>query len=79
MNPDMNIINQINAGLQDVRATLISLSNFGATPDISDRIVAASKVRYELDLILTMIKEHREDGISQPWSDRKHLVDEEFS
>lgn len=76
--PDMNIVNQINAALQDIRTTLVELSDFGKTPDMSDRIIAASKVRYQLNLTLLMIQERREKGINQPWSDRKYLVDEEF-
>lgn len=75
----INIVNQINAALNDVRTTLVSLTDFAKTPDISDRITAASKARYQLDLTLQMIQEHREKGIDVPWSERKPLVDEEFS
>lgn len=76
--PDMNIINQINAALQDVRATLVALTDYAKTPDISDRIKDASKVQYQLDLAIIMIQEHREKDIHVPWSDRKFLVAEEF-
>ena len=75
----MNIGNQINLALNDIRTTLNSLAEWAKTPDMSDRIVAASKARYQLDLALQMIKEHRENGISVPWADRKHQVEEEFS
>lgn len=75
--PDMNIVNQINAGLNDVRATLIN--DVAGRIDNEDRYVGIAQVKYQLNLVITMILEH-EDGIrSQPWSDRKHLVDEEFS
>lgn len=77
--PDMNITNQINAALADIRTTLVSLSEFAKTPDISDQQKAVQKVTYQTDLALTMIYEHRFGIKSQPWSDRKHAVDEEFS
>lgn len=76
--PTMNITNQINAGLNDVRTTLVELSTWAKTPDISDQFKAMNKARYELDLIISMIMDHRR-GIHQPWSDRKHQVAEEFS
>lgn len=76
--PEMNITNQINAALNDIRSTLIELATWEKSPDISDQIVLESKVRYQTDLAMTMIKEHRR-GHSQPWSDRKYQVDEEFS
>jgi hypothetical protein len=76
--PDMNITNQINAGLNDIRSTLIELSVWAKTPDISDQLKNIRKAKYQLDLIMDMIKDHRQ-GRSQPWSDRKCQVDEEFS
>lgn len=76
--PEMNITNQINAALNDIRATLIELATWAKTPDISDRMTAQQKAAYQLGLATQMVIEHR-DGHSQPWSDRKHQVDEEFS
>lgn len=77
--PDMNIENQINAGLNDVRKSMIALSDYAKTPDISDQHKVVRRVSYEMAEILLMIKEHRFDGIHRPWSDRKHQVEEEFS
>ena len=77
--PDMNITNQINAGLNDVRTTLVSLSEFAKTPDLSDKFQACEKARYQLELIMLMVNEHRAGIRSQPWSDRKYQVEEEFS
>jgi len=71
--PDMNIANQINAALADIRATLIELS------ETKNDIDTAWKGRFQLDLAIKMIREHRDGIRSQPWSDRKHLVAEEFS
>lgn len=76
--PDMNITNQINAALNDVRATMIELATWAKTPDFSDQLMAKNKIRYQTGLAMQMITDHR-DGINQPWSDRKHQVDEEFS
>lgn len=76
--PDMNIVNQINAALNDVRATMVELATWARTPDISDQIVGQDKVRYQIHLALTMVSEHR-DGKSISWSDRKPQVEEEFS
>lgn len=76
--PDMNITNQINAALNDIRSTMIELATWAKTPDISDRIRAQDKVRYQTDLAMIMIRDHRQ-GIDQPWSDRKYQVEEEFS
>lgn len=76
--PNMNITNQINAALNDIRATMIELATWAKTPDISDQMKAKSKIRYQTDLAMQMIIDHR-DGINQPWSDRKPQVDEEFS
>lgn len=75
----MNIGNQINQALNDIRDTLVSLTNFGKTPDISDRIIGVSKARYQLDLTLQMIQDYREKRIDLPWADRRPQVDEEFS
>jgi len=71
--PDMNIANQINAALADIRATLIELS------ETKNDVDTAWKGRFQLDLAIKMIREHRDGTRSQPWSDRKHLVAEEFS
>lgn len=76
--PEMNIVNQINAALNDVRTTMIELATWAKTPDISDKLKAMSKIRYQVDLTMQMIGDHR-SGVNQPWSDRKHQVDEEFS
>lgn len=76
--PDMNIVNQINAALADVRRELIELSDFGKTPDISHQIRAECKAKYQLDLAITMIHEHRRGIRSQPWSERRSIMDEEF-
>lgn len=73
--PNMNITNQINAGLNDVRATLI---DFSCYPESGvDQEWCNLKVKYQLDLIMEMIHDHQ-GGDSVPWSDRKHLVEEEF-
>lgn len=74
--PEMNITNQINAGLNDVRKTLIALSE--REPD-SGTVFTLLRARYELNLIMTMITEHTQGIRSQPWSDRKYQVEEEFS
>lgn len=74
----MNITNQINAALTDVRATLVELSDWAKTPDISDQVTARSRAVYQLNLAMMMIQKHRR-GISQSWSSLKHQVDEEFS
>jgi len=76
--PDMNITNQINAGLNDLWTTLIERATWAKTPDISDQRRAENKALYQFDMILSMVRQHRE-GINQPWSDRRHQVDEEFS
>ena len=49
--PEMNITNQINAALNDIRSTLIELATWEKSPDISDQIVLESKVRYQTDLV----------------------------
>lgn len=74
----MNITNQINAALNDIRATMIELATWAKTPDLSDQLMAKNKIRYQTGLAMQMISDHR-DGINQPWSDRKPQVDEEFS
>lgn len=74
----MNITNQINAALNDVRTTMIELATWAKTPDFSDQLMAKNKIRYQTGLAMQMITDYR-DGINQPWSDRKHQVDEEFS
>jgi len=72
----MNIVNQINAGLNDVRSTLLEVNRIGAVfPDVRPAI---QKVHYELGEIIAMILDHSE-GMSRPWSDRKHQIAEEFS
>lgn len=77
--PDMNIKNQINAALADVRETLMSLTEFAKTPDISDRIVARNQALYQLELAMIMIEEYRTGKASMPWSEMKGMVEEEFS
>ena len=74
----MNITNQINAALNDIRATLIELSKFPEVPEYWEIQATQNKARYQLYLAMEMINDHRK-GISQPWSDRKHQVEEEFS
>jgi hypothetical protein len=77
--PDMNIVNQINAALNDVRATLVELSELPIDRGHrDDMVVALAKARYQIDLAMTMILEHQA-GKSISWSDRKPLVEEEFS
>ena len=62
--PNMNIVNQINAGLNDVRKSLIA-GNF-------------ERADFEYNAIKWMIRQH-EDGLSVPWSDRRPSIEEEFS
>lgn len=62
--PNMNIVNQINAGLNDVRKSLIA-ENF-------------QRAEFEFHAIGWMIKQHKE-GLSVPWSDRRPAIEEEFS
>ncbi len=76
--PTMNIVNQINAALQDVRGTLVELATWGMTPDVSDQMRAENKAGYQLSLAIQMINDHRL-GINHPWSTLKYQVDEEFS
>lgn len=73
---EMDITNQINAALNDIRTTLIELTKIN--PGHGDRVTACNKARYELDLAMDMVLDHRR-GKSRPWSERKHQVDEEFS
>lgn len=73
--PDMNIVNQINAALNDVRATLIELTKLATPADLYD---IEMKAHYQLNLAMTMIGDHQQ-GVSHSWSDLKHQVDEEFS
>lgn len=73
--PTMNITNQINAALNDIRTTLIELS---ATVPGDERLAACDKARYQLDLAMEMVRDHTR-GRSISWSDRKPQVDEEFS
>lgn len=69
----MNLTNQINAGLNDVRKTLIDLSCLtGGSADTE-----ANRAKYELDLVIQMIEDHKQ-GNSIAWSDRRPQVDEEF-
>lgn len=71
--PDMNITNQINAGLNDVRSTLINMLSFtGGSADTE-----ADRAKYELDLVIQMIEDHKQ-GNSIAWSDRRPQVEEEF-
>lgn len=74
--PDMNITNQINAGLNDVRKSLVALSEH--EPDSGVVITEMSRARYELETIFNMINEHRH-GKSISWSDRRPQIEEEFS
>lgn len=74
--PNMNITNQINAGLNDVRASLIDLSCLPRHG--TNQADAILKAKYQLDLIVDMIQEHK-TGTHLAWSDRKYMVDEEFS
>lgn len=74
----MNIVNQINAALNDIRTTLVALSEFGKTPDVSDQLMAEKKATYQLWMAMEMVRHHRH-GKSIPWSDRKPQVEEEFS
>jgi hypothetical protein len=74
--PGMNITNQINAALNDIRTTLIALSE--RDPESGTVCTEMARARYELNLAMTMVTEHSH-GIHQPWSDRKYLVEEEFS
>ena len=62
--PDMNLTNQINAGLNDVRTSLIA-ENF-------------ARAEFEFHAIGWMIKQFHE-GIKVPWSARKPAIEEEFS
>jgi hypothetical protein len=77
--PDMNIVNQINAALNDVRSTMVDMSALAERRE--DRvalITAQKKVRYQTELAMAMVIEHQ-CGRSISWSDRKPLVEEEFS
>lgn len=73
--PEMNIVNQINAALNDVRASLVELSR---VYDVDAAITVMTKARYQLDLTIDMVMEHG-NGKSIAWSDRKPQVEEEFS
>mgnify|MGYP000903959184 CR=1 FL=1 len=75
--PNMNITNQINAALNDIRKTLIDLSCY--VPGSGELVTEMAKARYQLNLTFDMILDHTHGRQSQPWSDRKHQVDEEFS
>lgn len=78
--PEMNIVNQINAALNDVRTTMIELATRMKTLDVSDQTLAEDKMRYQFDLAVQMIRDHRRpDKPSRPWSELKHQVEEEFS
>ena len=63
--PNMNITNQINAALNDIRKTLIDLSCY---------VPGSGELVTEMAIL-----DHTHGRQSQPWSDRKHQVDEEFS
>lgn len=75
--PAMNITNQLNAALNDVRSTLVDMATWAETP-ATTRVAQMDKARYQLELAMVMVWEHRA-GTSVPWSDRKYQVDEEFS
>lgn len=73
--PNMNITNQINAGLNDVRKSLIDLScDSSAIGSMNSEALA----KHCLEEIIFMVRDFKE-GKNQPWSDRKHAIDEEFS
>lgn len=72
--PNMNITNQINAGLNGLRKGLIDYSLYDY-PRKQDKRLA--KAMYILNEIANMIAEHKE-GRSIPWSERKYKVLEEF-
>ena len=74
MEPTMNITNQINAGLNDIRATLVAMSD----GDLAARIRLEHKAKYQLELVVDMIDDNQA-GKHIPWSDRKLQVEEEFS
>lgn len=76
MEPGMSIVNQINAGLNDVRGALIAL--VGGEPFVDDEKHLKVKAYYQLGEIIRMVEDHR-GGQSIPWSDRKLRVEEEFS
>lgn len=72
--PTMNIVNQINAALNDLRTTLVEMVD----GDVQARITNEHKVKYQLELAIDMIDDHHR-GKKVPWSDRKYQVTEEFS
>lgn len=74
--PDMNIVNQINAALADVRATLVDMVG---RIDNEDRYTSQAQAKFQLELAIKMVNDHSDGIASIPWSDRKHIVDEEFS
>lgn len=76
---DMNITNQINAALADVRSTLVELSKLPVPPEFLEVQNLRNKARYQMHLAIDMVTDHCYQGFSQPWSDRKHQVMEEFS
>jgi hypothetical protein len=71
--PDMNIVNQINAGLNDVRSCFVRAVN--NKPQSSHEYL---KARYIINEISLMIEGHFR-GENIPWSQRKGAVEEEFS
>lgn len=75
--PGMNIVNQINAALNDVRTTLVD--DVADRIDNEDRDVGVAQAKFQLDLAIKMVCDHTDGIASIPWSDRRHIVDEEFS
>lgn len=75
--PGMNIVNQINAGLNDVRSALVELSEPGI--DVKRQWVLRSKIRFITDQVIIMVDAHVSGQSSIPWSERKGIVEEEFS
>lgn len=75
----MNIGNQINQALNDIRGTLVLLVDFGKTLNAGGSVFVAAKARHQFDLTLQMIQDYREKRIDIPWVDRRPQVDEEFS
>lgn len=82
---DMNLTNQINAGLNDVRKTLLEYAkaDSAAMTDTNPheantrRNALQMRATYELNAIEDMISEFHE-GRRVPWSDRREMVVAEF-
>ena len=73
----MNIKTQINHALNDIRETLVNLSEVPET-DVDKHAATMQKARYQLDLAMQMVYEHQWGWRHQPWSDRSPMVVEEF-